>query len=81
MKDFFKSILQDERGRQSTKRLLAILGTLFLCITLVINISVKGACTPSAEIVSAIEFIVIACVSATSLDKFSKRTDTTDTTN
>ncbi|MBJ7298735.1 MAG: hypothetical protein JHC73_21125 [Dolichospermum sp.] len=71
MKQFFTSLLQDERGQQSTKRILAILGMLFLCGTMTANSFSHEEIKPSAELVSAIEFIVIACIGATSLDKFS----------
>lgn len=77
---FFKSLLSDERGQQSTKRLLAILGTLFLCLTLTISLFIKTGGEPNREIISAIEFIVIACIGATTLDKFSHREPKKDDT-
>jgi len=80
MKSFIKSLLQDERGRQSSKRIIALFGALFLCITLLLSLFVKTVNPPSPEIVSAIEFIVIACIGSTSIDKFSKkREDSTNT--
>jgi hypothetical protein len=71
MKNFLKSLLADERGQQSTKRVIAILGMLFLCVTMILNSYSHEDMKPSPELVSAVEFIVIACVGASSLDKFS----------
>ena len=70
MKTFLKSLLQDEAGQQSTKRILAIIGTLFLCITMLANSYSHESIKPSTELVSAVEVIVCVCIGATSLDKF-----------
>lgn len=70
---FIKSMLSDEKGQQSTKRTIAIIGTLFLCVTMVLNSYSSEEIKPAPELVSAIEFIVIACIGATSLDKFATR--------
>ena len=74
MKKFLKSLLQDEAGQQSTKRILAILGTLFLCTTMMITAFSHKTIEPSSELVSAIEVIVCVSIGATSLDKFANRT-------
>ena len=71
---FFKSLLSDESGQQSTKRILAIIGTLFLCVTMVLNSYSHEEIKPATELVSAVEMIVIVCIGATTIDKFSKRT-------
>ena len=73
MKAFFKSLLQDESGQKSTKRILAIIGTMFLCITMLANSYSHESIKPSSELVSAVEVIVCVCVGATSLDKFAGR--------
>lgn len=73
MKKFFKSLLSDESGQQSTKRILAIIGTLFLCVTMMLNSYSHEEIKPSSELVSAVEMIVIVCVGATTVDKFSKK--------
>jgi hypothetical protein len=70
---FLKSMLSDETGQQSTKRTIAIIGTLFLCVTMLLNSYSSEEIKPAPELVSAIEFIVIACIGATSLDKFANR--------
>jgi len=74
-KNFFTSLLSNESGQQSTKRLLAMVGMLFLCVTMMLNSYSHQEIKPAPELVSAIEVIVIACIGATSLDKFSKKKD------
>jgi hypothetical protein len=78
MKQFLKSIMSDERGRQSSKRLLAIIGTLFLCGTMIINACRVEGIELSSELISAIEMIVITCVGSTTIDKFSHKVSATD---
>jgi hypothetical protein len=73
MKNFFTSLLSDEKGQQSTKRILAILGTLFLCVTMMLNSYSHESIKPAPELVSAVEMIVCVCVGATTLDKFANR--------
>lgn len=73
MKNFIKSLLADERGQQSTKRVLAIVGTLFLCITMLLNAYSSKEIAPSHELVSAVEMVVIVCVGASTVDKFTKK--------
>lgn len=75
MNKFLKSLLSDERGQQSSKRILAILGTLFLCVTMIINSSREEAMQLSNELISAIEMIVISCIGSTTIDKFSYKGD------
>lgn len=72
MPKFFSSLLFDERGRGSSKRVIALLGTLALSLMMVLSAFFTGA-RPAPDLISAIEMIVITCVGATSLDKFSTR--------
>ena len=75
MKNFIKSLLQDERGQQSTKRIIALVGTMFLCTTMILNSYSHESIKPSPELVSAVEMIVWVCIGATSLDKFASKLD------
>jgi hypothetical protein len=78
MKNFFKSLLQDEAGQQSTKRILAMLGMVFLCVTMILNSYSHESIKPAPELVSAVEVIVCVCIGATSLDKFAARGNKTE---
>jgi hypothetical protein len=73
MKNFIKSLLQDERGQQSTKRIIALTGALFLCVTMTLNSFSHESIKPASELVSAVEMVVCVCIGATSLDKFSDK--------
>jgi hypothetical protein len=73
MKEFIKSMLQDESGTQSTKRIIAFIGTIFLCSSLYLKTH------PSPEVVNSITLIVCSCIGATCVDKlgffFSKKSE------
>lgn len=64
----FKSILQDERGRLSHKRVISLTLSLVLAITLIISAFVHIKIQP--ELISAIEVIIISSIGATAIDKF-----------
>ena len=60
-----KSLLSDERGAISSKRVVGIICALFLCLTLYKN-SCDSVSTPLVESVAALS---AACLGLTSLDK------------
>jgi len=66
-----KSILSDERGRLSHKRVIALMLSLSLMVTFIISAITKVQL--DKDLISAIEFIIIAVVGATTADKFSNR--------
>ena len=64
----FKSILQDERGRLSHKRVIALALSLALVITLITSSFIQIKI--QTELISAIEVIIISAIGATAVDKF-----------
>ena len=72
MKDWIKNLLSDERGSISTKRVIALLSALFLCITLMANSFSHIEVAPSDKLVDAVMVICIAEMGTTTIDKFSK---------
>ena len=66
-------LFKDERGSTSIKPLVAFVGTLFLCGTLVANSFSHGDIKPSDALVDAVMIITAIGMGADSLDKFSKR--------
>jgi len=66
-------LFKDERGSTSIKPLVAFLGTLFLCGTLIANSFSHGDIKPSDALVDAVMIITAIGMGADSLDKFSKR--------
>jgi hypothetical protein len=70
--EWLKNLLSDERGSISTKRLIALVAALFLCITLFANSFSHQEIAPSDKLVDAVMAICIAAMGTTTIDKFSK---------
>ena len=77
---FIKKLLTDERGSLSTKRIIAILTSLFLCVTLLVNSFSHQEIGPSDKLVDAVMVICCVAMGATTLDKFSFKEKVEDTT-
>ena len=67
--DFFKG----DKGQASSKRFVGIIGAFVLFGTMAHNSLSPADIVPSPDLVSAVEFIVIACLGVTSIDKFSNK--------
>jgi hypothetical protein len=66
-------LFKDERGSTSIKPLVAFVGTLFLCITMLVDTLTHGDIKPSDALVNAVMIITAIGMGADSLDKFSKK--------
>ena len=66
------NLLSDERGSVSTKRVIALLSALFICITLLANSFTHQEIAPSDKLVDAVLVICIAAMGTTTIDKFSQ---------
>lgn len=69
------NLLSDERGSISSKRIIALLSALFLCITLLANSFTNQQIAPSDKLVDAVMTICIAAMGSTTIDKFSTKND------
>jgi hypothetical protein len=69
------NLLSDERGSVSTKRVIALLSALFICITLLANSFTHQEIAPSDKLVDAVMVICIAAMGTTTIDKFSQKND------
>jgi uncharacterized membrane protein YvbJ len=69
------NLLADERGSVSTKRVIALLSALFICITLLANSFTHQEIAPSDKLVDAVMVICIAAMGTTTIDKFSQKND------
>ena len=69
--DFFKG----DKGEASSKRFVGIIGAFVLFGTMAHNSLSPADIVPSPDLVSAVEFIVIACLGFTSIDKFSNKNE------
>ena len=76
MKKFIMDMVSDSQTKTiSSKRVIGILGFLFLAINMTIACYVPIAKPIPAELISAIEFITIAAVFGTTADRFAKVMD------
>ena len=75
-RSFIKSMLSDSRsGEVSSKRVIGATGFLSLLVIMFINALYPKSIAPSHELISAIEYIVIAALFSASVDKFSYKND------
>ena len=72
-KQWILDLFKDERGSTSIKPVIAFLGALFLCGTMLANSFSHGDIKPSAELVNAVMVITAIGMGADTLDKFSHK--------
>ena len=72
-KEWVIDLFKDERGAISVKPVIAFLGALFLCGTMLANSFTHGDIKPSAELVNAVMVITAIGMGADTLDKFTKK--------
>jgi hypothetical protein len=77
---FFKSMISDERGAVSSKRIIAIICVLCLCFLMFYPVWCADCKSPSEVIVDAIKYIAMTSIGTTTADKFSFKKETTDGT-
>jgi hypothetical protein len=70
--NFFQRMLSDSRsGDISSKRVIGVSGFIALTAMMFINALYPKSIAPSSELISAIEYIVIAALFSATVDKFS----------
>jgi len=74
--EFLISLFKDERGSISIKPVVAFVGALFLCCTMLANSYSAKDIAPSDKLVDAVVIITAIGMGADSLDKFSPKRDT-----
>lgn len=72
-KQWVIELFKDERGSISVKPVIAFIGALFLCITMMLNSFSHADFTPSPELVNAVMIITGIGMGADTLDKFSHK--------
>jgi len=70
-KEWVIELFKDERGSISIKPVVAFVGSLFLCITMMLNSFSHADFAPSPELVNAVMIITGIGMGADTLDKFS----------
>jgi len=69
-KNWIIDLFKDERGAISIKPVVAFIGALFLCGTMLINSFSEEHFKPAAELVNAVMVITAIGMGADTLDKF-----------
>ena len=72
-KEWIIDLFKDEKGAISIKPVVAFLGALFLCGTMLANSFTEEHFKPAAELVNAVMVITAIGMGADSLDKFSPK--------
>ena len=72
-KEWCISLFKDERGAISVKPVIAFVGALFLCGTMLANSFSEEHFKPAAELVNAVMIITAIGMGADTLDKFSTK--------
>jgi len=72
-KEWCVSLFKDERGSISIKPVIAFVGALFLCGTMLANSFSHTDFAPSPELVNAVMIITGIGMGADTIDKFTKK--------
>ena len=74
-KEWVIDLFKDERGAISVKPVIAFVGALFLCGTMLANSFSHADFAPSPELVNAVMVITAIGMGADTLDKFTKKSE------
>jgi hypothetical protein len=68
-----KQMISDENGNVSSKRVVGIMCSIFLCVTLYENSFSEEHIAPSVPLVETVGALAFGCLGLSSVDKWSKR--------
>jgi hypothetical protein len=74
-KEWVIDLFKDERGAISVKPVIAFVGALFLCGTMLVNSFSHADFAPAPELVNAVMVITAIGMGADTLDKFTHKKD------
>jgi len=66
-------IISDENNRLSSKRVVGIMSSIFLCVTLYANSFSEAHIAPSNILVETVGAVTFGCLGLSSFDKYTKR--------
>lgn len=66
-------IISDENNRLSSKRVVGVMCSIFLCITLYANSFSEAHIAPSNILVETVGAVTFGCLGLSSFDKYTKR--------
>jgi hypothetical protein len=68
-----REILSDEKNRLSSKRVVGIICSIFLCVTLYENSFSEEHIAPSVPLVQVVGALAFGCLGLSSIDKYTLR--------
>ena len=77
-KQWIIDLFKDERGSTSVKPVVALIGTLFLCVTMTLNSYSHQDFKPAPELVNAVLVITAIGMGSDTIDKFTHKGDKTE---
>lgn len=80
-KQWIIDLFKDERGSASVKPVVAFTGTLFLCVSMVLNSYTHKDFEPAESLVNAVLVITAIGMGADTVDKFTKKSNNTTENN
>lgn len=80
-KQWIIDLFKDERGSTSVKPVVAFTGTLFLCVSMVLNSYTHKDFEPAESLVNAVLVITAIGMGADTVDKFTKKSNNTTESN
>mgnify|MGYP003654606818 FL=1 len=69
----FLEIFKGNKNEFSHKRFVGVIGAFVLFGTMVYNNIHPQSISPDAELIQAVEFVVIACIGSTAIEKFANK--------
>lgn len=81
LKQWIIDLFKDERGSTSVKPVVAFIGTLFLCVTMILNSYSHKDFEPAESLVNAVLVITAIGMGADTLDKFTRKSNNTTENN
>jgi hypothetical protein len=72
-KQWLVELFKDERGSTSIKPVIAFIGALFLCGTMLVNSFTEEHFKPADKLVDAVMIITAIGMGADTIDKFTKK--------
>jgi len=82
MREFIVNMLStNNNGSISVKRVVGLLGFLFLTISMFISVVSKRTLTPDPGLVDAVTYITMTALFGNTIEKFVKKKDITDVQN
>ena len=73
MKQFIQKMLLDESDSPSTKRTIALVGSVVLFLTMFVNSFTAIDSAPSSELITGVVTVICVCLGASTVDKFSPK--------